>query len=456
MRLKRLAFLAAMCCCGTAMTAAHSTAAGEAGVIQVGYCDCGEAVCGCEPVADCCGGCGEAVCGCEPVAACDSGCCDSGCDSGCAAGSCLTGCCSLKGCMKCDLGDPCSILGECGPYSAGGWVQMGYFNKANTLFNSYQDNFQLQQAWLWAEKSLDTSCGCDWGGRVDYLYGTDSQDTQAFGTKPRGWDNGWDNGADYGFAMPQLYGEVGYGDLSVKVGHFYTTIGYEVVQATGNFLYSHAYTMYNSEPFTHTGALATYNLSEHVTLYGGWTMGWDSGFDDNGDNFLGGVSLNVTDDLTVTYMVAAGRFGEDRFSNRVGAEQGYMSSLLIDYSMSDKLTYIFQNDILDTENNTGGTVRDTFDINQYLIYQLNDCWGVGARFEWYQNEGVYTNVGQQADIYALTLGLNYKPHANVMVRPEIRWYWVDNNAAVLAAGNTVTQDGTDDQTTFGVDTIFTF
>ena len=127
------------------------------------------------------------------------------------------------------MGDPCSIFGECGPYSAGGWVQMGYFNKANTLFNSYQDNFQLQQAWLWAEKSLDTSGGFDFGGRVDYMYGTDSQDTQAFGTDPRGWDNGWDNGANYGFAMPQLYGEVGYGDLSVKVGHFYTIIGYEVV-----------------------------------------------------------------------------------------------------------------------------------------------------------------------------------------------------------------------------------
>ena len=127
-----------------------------------------------------------------------------------------------------------------------------------------------------------------------------------------GWDNTWDNGVNYGWAMPQLYLEAGYGDLSVKAGHFYTIIGYEVVQATGNFFYSHAYTFNNSEPFTHTGILATYNLSDDVTFYGGWTEGWDSGFDDNGDNFLGGISVNLTDDFTVIYATTIGRFGSAR------------------------------------------------------------------------------------------------------------------------------------------------
>jgi hypothetical protein len=80
---------------------------------------------------------------------------------------------------------------------------------------------------------------------------------------------------------------------------------------------------------------------------------------------------------------------------------------------------------------------------------------LGGRFEWYQNEGVYTDAGQNADIYQLTLGMNVRPQANVLVRPEIRWDWVDNNAAVLAAGNNVVEAG-DDQATFGIDTIFLF
>ena len=70
---------------------------------------------------------------------------------------------------------------------------MGYHSRENSLFNTYKDNFQLQQAWLYAEKAIDTECGFDIGGRIDYLYGTDGPNTQAFGTDPRGWDNSWDN-----------------------------------------------------------------------------------------------------------------------------------------------------------------------------------------------------------------------------------------------------------------------
>ena len=77
--------------------------------------------------------------------------------------------------------------------------------------------------------------------------------------------------------------------MSIIAGHFYTLIGYEVVGAPGNFFYSHSYTMYNSEPFTHTGALAQYAVGDNLTTYAGWVMGWDSGFEDNGDAFLGDI-----------------------------------------------------------------------------------------------------------------------------------------------------------------------
>jgi hypothetical protein len=56
--------------------------------------------------------------------------------------------------------------------------------------------------------------------------------------------------------MPQAYVEtnlpIGKG-LSVKVGHFYTLLGYEVVTAPDNFFYSHSYSMQYGEPFTHWG-----------------------------------------------------------------------------------------------------------------------------------------------------------------------------------------------------------
>ncbi len=442
MKLSKLALIAAIAC-GTYASDASADQLNDINLVShcaAAACDCGEPVCGCEPCGDAC----DTEC-------CDTDCCDSGCDS-----CCDSGCgfslpsCGLMG--DCCLGDPFTLFGEHCGYSAGGWVQIGYHNKANSLFNSRRDNVQLHQAWLFAEKAIDTTCGFDIGGRIDYVYGTDGPDTQAFGTDPRGWDNSWDHGADYGHALPQVYVEAGYGDLTVKAGHFFTLIGYEVVAAPDNFFYSHAYTMYNSEPFTHTGFLATYDVSDDIDVYGGYTMGWDSGFDDNGDSFLGGISAALTEDITLTYATVFGRFGEARFN---GVEKGYMHSIVADMALTDNLQYILQSDYLDTENNANVKVRDTFGLNNYLIYTVNDCLAFGGRFEWYNNEGVYTNIGQEADIYALTLGLNYRPHANVVVRPEVRFDWVDNNAAVLAAGNQVVENG-NDQTTFGIDTIFTF
>jgi len=386
--------------------------------------------------------------------------CDSGCDSACGAAGCGLGLASLG---ECNIGDPWTLFGEHNGISAGGWAQIGYHTANLRNFNSRADEVQLHQAWLYAEKALDTSAGFDFGGRIDYLYGTDAQDTQAFGTGQRGWDNSWDNGA-YGHAIPQAYFEAGYGDLSVKVGHFFTIIGWEVVGAPNNFFYSHAYTMIHSEPFTHTGALATYKVSDDITAYGGYVLGWDSGFDDNGDAFLGGLSVQVTDDWNMTYASTGGRFGEDRLGV---FEKGYMQSIVSQYALSEKLRYITQSDLLNTEDAAGATVRDTFGLNQYLIYTLSDCWAVGGRFEWWSvanDSGAFGGVADAAsrvDVYDITVGLNYRPHANLMIRPEVRYDWARGaDSATLAGlggtlGGGLFESGRD-QFTFGMDTIFTF
>jgi hypothetical protein len=355
----------------------------------------------------------------------------------------------MGGCGECCLGDPYTLFPECGGVTAGGWLQMGYHSRANSLFNTYQDNFQLHQAWLYAEKAIDTSCGFDIGGRIDYVYGTDGPNTQAFGTGQRGWDNQWDNGGQYGSALPQFYLEAGYGDLSVKAGHFYTIIGYEVVPATGNFFYSHAYTFNNSEPFTHTGVLAQYEANERLTMWGGYSFGIDSGFDDNGDSFLGGISVGLTDDLTLIYATNAGRLLEP-WSGILSplnlAVSGYQHSIVADYAVTDSLNYVFQSDVLSSDFANGVNFRDSIGVNQYLIKTINDCWGVGTRFEWWN---VKDGLGSHDDIFAWTIGVNYRPHANVIIRPEIRADWDSNRVAGL-------QGNASNQTTVAFDTILTF
>ena len=178
------------------------------------------------------------------------------------------------------------------------------------------NEFTVNQVWGYMEKATNTGgCGWDWGFRADMVFGTDGQDTQAFGswtpTSTRAWDNAWDTSADYGSALPQLYAEVAVNDLKVKMGHFYTIIGYEVVPATGNFFTSHSYSMYFAEPFTHTGVLAEYALFENLTVWGGWVQGWDTAFDNpqGSNDFLGGISAPLLDAATLTWALD---FGHDR------------------------------------------------------------------------------------------------------------------------------------------------
>ncbi|WP_417851727.1 outer membrane beta-barrel protein [Thalassoglobus sp.] len=361
--------------------------------------------------------------------------------------------CDTSACESCylfdgggwSLQDLCS---DCSPYRVGGWIQSGYHNRSTGLFNDRPGHYATHQAWLYAEKVADGSSGLDWGFRADFMYGIDANDTQAFGNTPGEWDylNGWDHGS-FGFAMPQLYGEVAYGDWSLKVGHFFTLLGYEVVTAPDNFFYSHAFTMYNSEAFTHTGALSTYKVNDNLSVYSGWTLGWDTGFDQyndfgqHGSSWLGGYSFGLGDKATFTHIITVGDFGA------IG--DGYSQSVVLDVSLTDKLNYVFQSDFLTAEsavvNMAGNQIglaggNESYGINQYLLYSVNECVGVGGRFEWWKNNG--------NSIYAITGGVNYKPMPNLTLRPEIRYQWDPGttNAGIASEGDAI----------FGMDAILTF
>ncbi|NUQ64322.1 MAG: porin [Pirellulales bacterium] len=324
----------------------------------------------------------------------------------------------------------------------GGWVQAGYHSGSDELFNDRPDTLNLHQSWLWIENSVDGENGLDIGYRADILYGIDGADTQAFGNPPGPWDfqNGWDHGAQ-SWAMPQLYGQFAYCNLSAKIGHFYTPVGYEVVQAPGNFFYSHALTHYNTEPFTHTGVLTTYKASEQIEVYAGWTLGWDTGFErlDGGSNWLGGVAVQLAERLKMTYMSTAGDLG--------WRGEGYSHSLIFDWTISDRWHYVFESDMIASNGIVAvedgveifqpGISDDQIGINQYLFYTISPKLAAGVRAEWWKSDGVSFNE--------VTYGVNLKPHPNFVVRPEVRHQWCPTDEFDF-----------EDRTVFGIDGYVTF
>ena len=160
-----------------------------------------------------------------------------------------------------------------GPWEFGGWISAGFTANAhgnrtengNAPFplNNVADRPILNQLWLYAEKPVDTEInGFDWGFRIDYLFGADAPDFQADGDQ--GWDYGWNSSRDYGSAIPELYVEVGSGDLRVLAGYFIGLQGFEANQAVDNFFYSHNYGFGYGVPGTHSGVLTTYHVSDEL------------------------------------------------------------------------------------------------------------------------------------------------------------------------------------------------
>ncbi len=363
-----------------------------------------------------------------------------GCDSG---GCNLRGGCNTGGCGS-ELGDPKTLFGNCDEpcLNIGGWFSMGYHSESNDLFNSSPDGFNLHQGWLFVEKEAKSeNGGIGLGFRFDGMYGIDANDTQAFGNPGATWDLDprFTRGGGYGWALPQVYGEVAMGDFSVKVGHFYTLVGYEVVTAPDNFFYSHAITMYNSEPFTHTGAIATWALNDNLTVYGGWTAGWDTGFDfTTGSNFLGGFTRQFNEDASLTYITTFGDFG-------ARGSDAYSHSFVLDMTLTENLSSVLQSDLV----RVGSTGEDNVGLNHYMFYKLSDRVSIGKRSEWWKGDNItgyaphggVLPAGGSHSHYAQTVGLNVRANSNVTFRPEYRYNFspaVDYEESVLGFDMVVT------------------
>jgi len=394
--------------------------------------------------------------GCAPGSACNSG------------QHCMLGSIFGNGCGGDQpLGDPWKLSKENG-FDFGGWFEMGYQSKPDGAFTGngpfLDDNehksFNLNQLYLYVTKVADGNHqrGWDWGFRADMIYGVDGNEAQSFGNVKSGyWDfaNGLDHGI-YEIGIPQLYGEWAMGSFSVKLGHFWTPTGYDLYTAPDNFFFSRQLTWYNGEPFTHSGALATYKVNDKLTVSGGWVAGWDTGFQSYNDGSLGlfGAAYTISDKTTLSYFGAYGQAG--------WRGEGALNGIILSHKWTDKLMTVHQFDVFQTDNAsdpvavggdfaTDGVAGDDVAMVNNVYYDLTAKWRLGGRLEWYKADGTSYN--------ALCYGVNYKPDANWVIRPEVRHLWAPGVNDGGAAPGTIAANVSDvygNSTIFGVDAIFKF
>ncbi|MDR4516623.1 MAG: porin [Nitrosomonas sp.] len=352
----------------------------------------------------------------------------------------------------------------------GGWAEIGFTgnidnprgNNGPVTFNRGPNEFRLQQVYGYLEREVNKNTDTfSIGFRADLLFGSDARYTFAsnFDADENFTGRILNGTSQHQLAFPQAYVDVyvpvGNG-LTVSLGHFYTLIGYEVVPSAGNFFFSHAYTMQYGEPFTHTGAIATYPVNNNITVKGGVVTGWDAHFDQPA-NFLGSISYTTDNERTsITGSLISGSV-ESRFGTGTGDvkvdHNRTLYSLVLEHDVTDRLHYVLQHDHGNQEKTAFGRAAQWYGVNQYLFYDILHNLAAGMRMEWFRDDdGVRVN-GFTDNYIAVTGGLNYTPIAGFTIRPEIRYDRSTSDRKIDRAFN----NGKDnDQILLSVSGIFRF
>ncbi len=322
---------------------------------------------------------------------------------------------------------------------------------SGNLLSTWQDGFmregramQLNQAWLTAERKAKSERGrFDWGGRVDANFGTTV--LQSLGD--RGFDGKWGiSGDGYAASIYQAYGEIATGRLTTKVGKFATLLEYESTNAIHGGFNTHTYAK-EHEPETHSGVLFEYRATEKFALKFGLTTGSDVSLENRrGDSgFLFGVGWELSDRVEFEYASVLDQVHSAVGENRallsegyyelggvsIGDHNDYLQTVSLRMKATDRLTLGVVNDYGVMSDRAEHLSRySQFGIGNYLSYAHNDQLSSNVRYEYYfqrlgsSGKPAGTNGAVEQHCHDLSYGLVYKPFENVLIRPEVRYDWI--------------------------------
>jgi len=328
-----------------------------------------------------------------------------------------------------------------------------YTDRANTPV--------LNQASLIATRPLDPKAtGYDFGFTLQGMYGTDARYTHFFNE----FDRSINSRYQFDIVEAKLLAHLPLitdGGIDAQIGQFITPIGYEVINPTGNPLYSHSYIYNFSIPIKHTGVLTVTHVSPLLDLYLGLDTG-NLGFvgekgmaNDSVAHGTGGVGLNFLDgNLTVLALTHIGPENSDLLGiPNVNSTNRYFNDVVVTLKWNDDLTFVTElNYTKDDISIPGLREPDAYGISQYVTYALNDMLTLQGRVEWWRdNNGFFaaafpanfdfTNAGRgfantafnggKASYTEVTLGVNITPPGipemfkGAKIRPEVRYDHAD-------------------------------
>ena len=295
-----------------------------------------------------------------------------------------------------------------------GFLDGGYTDNPNCPLNrfngpvGYDDraNELVDQLYLTAERvtKVENDCGIDYGYRADLMYGTDPASCRR-SRAASGTAAGTTATASTAWPCRSCTAHLQYNKLTLHGGHFYAPCGYEVAMPTSNFFYSHTYGFLYGMPTTLTGGYGDlqapgqapgqrrlgYRLERvrsperqgqrHVRLSTGPAK------DDK---------INVTSEC-VHRQHPARRHRQHPRRVRHGhhGQVGRQVALYLREHRRPRFRHIARS----ATGTLPARPASWTGLSNYLLYDINDCWGLGLRYEYFEDldGAVVTQVGPRGD-----------------------------------------------------------
>ncbi len=157
--------------------------------------------------------------------------------------------------------------------SVSGWAEMAFtgsnatFSNLPETWNDRPNKFNVHQLWVRLDRPLVTSGTTEpsFGGRIDFLYGTDYRYTMMRGLFNDQLESSAPNQQFYGFDLPQFYANMYLPTvmqgLELRAGRIYAPWGVESVEGPAAPFLSRSYAFNSCPPFTHFGVMAILNIT---------------------------------------------------------------------------------------------------------------------------------------------------------------------------------------------------
>lgn len=206
--------------------------------------------------------------------------------------------------------------------------------------------------------------------------------------------------------------------LTLTFGKFVTLLGAEVIEAPDNFNTSRSFLFGFAIPFTHTGLLLSYPMSEQVEFTLGVVNGWDN-IDDNNDakSLIGRIGFNIAESFS---FAVAGIYGAEQ-TDRNGPKR-WVIDLVSTIKPFPGLTLLFNVDYGHEDSVPIGVALLDTDWGGFALianYAFTEKFSLSLRGE-YLSDSDGARTGANQDLWEGTLTAAYKWVKGFETRLEFR------------------------------------